>query len=176
MIDFVTLPDVHQGKQASFCVLNAQSAGNKTDVIVDYITCHAIDICAITETWLRDEDDVIKGELAPPGFSVSSHPRPGRMGGGVALIYRDTCPLSSISSGNKPSYEYLEAAFSSGPSGLRVIVFYTGHPIQALIQSLLLHFSQTSRIIWRAYYYIQNASLSSVISIFTWTWPVTVTV
>ena len=48
------------------------------------------DICAITETWLKSEDnDSRSREIVPDGYNIISHPRKdGRKGGGVALIYK----------------------------------------------------------------------------------------
>ena len=36
--------------------LNAKSIKNKKDLLSDYLICEAIDIAAITETWLTDSD------------------------------------------------------------------------------------------------------------------------
>ncbi len=48
-----------------FCHFNAQSARNKTAEIADYICEKQIDICAITESWLKESDVVKEKELAP---------------------------------------------------------------------------------------------------------------
>jgi hypothetical protein len=48
---------------------NAQSIGNKTTTIHDYLLDKDIYVLVITETWRREEDPVIIGECTPSGYS-----------------------------------------------------------------------------------------------------------
>ena len=45
-------------------LLNARSLRNKSSDIYDYIVDRKLDLCAITETWLNVNDDVVKNELS----------------------------------------------------------------------------------------------------------------
>jgi len=45
-------------KQLCFAVANVRSARNKTDLIIDHVVDNKIDLCVLTETWLKDEDSV----------------------------------------------------------------------------------------------------------------------
>ena len=49
------------------------------------------DICAITETWIKQDDvDTVTKEVPPQGYKILSRSRSGgKTGGGVALVYRD---------------------------------------------------------------------------------------
>ena len=50
-------------KFANFCCLNTQSACNKTHAIVDYIIEIDIALCVITESRLKQDEEVIAGEF-----------------------------------------------------------------------------------------------------------------
>ena len=71
----------------SFGMLNARSVKNKTTPLCEYIGDNRIDVVAITETWLSGNDQMVIGNLCPPGYSIYSEPRCFGKGGGVALIY-----------------------------------------------------------------------------------------
>ena len=45
-------------KHIKFVTLNAQSIKNKDQLIVDYLLNEHIDVAIITETWLKDADDI----------------------------------------------------------------------------------------------------------------------
>ena len=50
-------PSKPSTKLLQYCVLNARSINNKTLHIKDYVVGNKIDILAITETWLKSDDD-----------------------------------------------------------------------------------------------------------------------
>lgn len=54
---------------------NVHSARNKTCYVADYAIEHNVDVLFLTETWLREDDNVIIGELKPPGYSFLNVPR-----------------------------------------------------------------------------------------------------
>ena len=63
--------------------------GNKTDHLCDTITDNNISIMFLTETWLRCDDQVTIGEMAPPGYSVINVPRKAYFrGGGIGVVYK----------------------------------------------------------------------------------------
>ena len=66
-------------------LLNAQSVGNKTGTIRDYISDYDIDILCLTETWLSSNDTAVIAELVPETHIMHHSPRDGR-GGGVGVI------------------------------------------------------------------------------------------
>ena len=59
-----------------------------------------LDLCAITETWIKQDDSMMAKEILPPGYSVSSSPHQGnRAGGSTALIYKDITTMECSSYG-----------------------------------------------------------------------------
>ena len=71
--------------------VNTCSITNKVSQFQFKICDRNSDICAITETWIKQDDiDAMTKELQPQGYKILSKPRSsGRTGGGLALVYRD---------------------------------------------------------------------------------------
>ena len=76
------------------CVLiNCKSEVNKTaELRVDIIT-NNLDVCILTETWIRMEDSITEVQMCPPGYKVHSVPRSDRPDGGIVVIYKDSIPI-----------------------------------------------------------------------------------
>nr|KAG5691975.1 hypothetical protein BaRGS_011366 [Batillaria attramentaria] len=91
-------------------VFNARSVSTpeKRCEIASFVLDNGIDILFITETWLKASGDEAKCvDLAPPGFTVKSFPRPSR-GGGIAIIARDSLlPFSASTS----SFQFAHSSF-----------------------------------------------------------------
>ena len=68
---------------------------------------HNLDVCALTETWIREGDDTTAIQLCPDGYSSVSIPREGRIRGGIAIVYKSDITLRSKSIYN---YQTMECA------------------------------------------------------------------
>ena len=55
--------------KTTLCVLNARSVRNKATDVGEYILDNDVDILALTETWLKDDDNVIQGNCTPAGYT-----------------------------------------------------------------------------------------------------------
>ena len=53
-----------------------------------------INICAITETWLKEGDEIGKVALKPEGYEIFSSPCSVRLGGGIAIIYKEDLQIT----------------------------------------------------------------------------------
>ena len=83
-------PSKPSTKLLQFCVLNARSINNKTLHIKDYVVDNKIDILAITETWLKSDDDcyfTIR-DICPQDYVFNHIPRTTGTGGGVGLLFK----------------------------------------------------------------------------------------
>ena len=98
-------------KPITFVLLNAQSSRNKTSDFVDYIIDTDADILAITETWFKYTDNVIKVECTPSGYTLLDEPRIGRHGGGIALLYKNPLHISKIAGGEKNRLNFLNGLY-----------------------------------------------------------------
>lgn len=129
--------DQHPDKgKLLFCCVNPRSVRNKTDDFVEYIIDSQIDICAVTETWLTVNDDVVRSALKPNGYSfLDQHRLSERRGGGTGILFKDTFIVDSICSGEKSSFEFSEWKLTSSSNfPLRLCVVYRppysgNHPV-----------------------------------------------
>ena len=84
------VPEHHQMKQNhsyNGLLVNCRSAANKTECIQAEITEANAALCALTETYIKEEDDITLLQLCPSGYKCISIPRKVGSGGGLALIY-----------------------------------------------------------------------------------------
>ena len=80
--------------------VNVRSIRNKTSQFQLEIGTQGIDICAITETWLKppDEETILLQQITPPGYDIISYPRSnGKTGGGLAVVYKKHIKLQNHS-------------------------------------------------------------------------------
>ena len=121
--------------------LNAGSIKNKTFGIRDYIISEDIDIMALTETWLyadEEESSTYINEITPPGYAIKEVARQdGRIGGGVAIIYKKGVHKVVLKCSSKSSrlivdqFEYMicEVFQTSDPrSRITVVIVYRPSP------------------------------------------------
>ena len=78
-------------------VMNARSVANKLDYVFDHIIDNNLDIVALTETWLSNEEvnnRRVVMECSTHGFTLHHVPRnSGRTGGGVGVLINDRVKL-----------------------------------------------------------------------------------
>ena len=104
--------------------LNTQSIYNKVPAVLEILSDNKVDVCFVTETWLKRNDKAKFAEIREYGFDIFSAPRKGR-GGGVAFIFNPKHIKLIRNNVNKyKSFEVLEAVLKC-PSGLtRLSVVY----------------------------------------------------
>ena len=76
--------------------INGRSVCNKSLELQTYIIERSIDLCAITETWLRPDDWVSLADITPPGYKALSKPRQDGRGSGIALIHKDNISMEFL--------------------------------------------------------------------------------
>ena len=101
---------------AALSVVNTRSIYNKLQSFQNCVQDNNTTICAITETWLsNDENDLRYKEIPPPGYKILSKPhKNGKRGGGIAVVYKASlsikeCPTSPQTS---EMMEYMELAIN----------------------------------------------------------------
>ena len=92
----------------------------------EHIHYRKVDICAITETWLKAECEEQVHSIAPPGYNLISHPRTdGQNGGGIALLYRSSLNITKIQSlNNLITMECSTFTVKSDHTNLTLLVIY----------------------------------------------------
>ena len=118
-----------------FGLVNARSICNKPHTVQDLIVSSKIDMLAITETWIPNQDDESALLAAcPTGYSACHRARSHRLkktGGGVAIVYRSTMRAFVQQPILYTSFEYTDVVMSVNSLSFRVIVVYRS-PEQSL--------------------------------------------
>ena len=111
----------------SLAHINARSIVNKIQPFQQYIVDKNIDICAITETWIKKGDiDMVTREIPPPGYNILSQPRMnGRSGGGLGIIHKDYITInSSKATKNHNTMEYIRYSLRIKQTSNDICVIY----------------------------------------------------
>ena len=75
--------------------INTRYICSKINQFQHYLLENSIDVCAVTETWLKEDDEYVLHDILPPGFKIISKPRcDGRLGRGIALIYKENYTIN----------------------------------------------------------------------------------
>ena len=113
-----------------FCIshINARSIHNKIESFQEHLLARRVDICAVTETWLKQADinSMAHREVPPEGYSIISHSRLNdRPGGGVAIVYRDNVRVKDHTGTNLFStMEYMNASICLNISTINLYIIY----------------------------------------------------
>ena len=95
-------PNMERHTHLSLGLVNAWSIGNKIGPFQHYLQYEEINLCAVTEIWLKPDDMVLQREVTPPGYNILSQPRSvGRQGGGVALVCNSSLKVHHITQGDQ---------------------------------------------------------------------------
>lgn len=108
--------------KVKMALLNAQSLSNKTFVLRDFCTSHALDLIFITE--MRDGEVAPLMELCPPESSFFNSPRLTGRGGGVASLFNDRFKCELISYGDPYTSFELQLFTVNRPSVVLIAVIY----------------------------------------------------
>ena len=132
----ITVSSSQPDDMLRFAVINARSLRNKTAVFVDHIIEQNIDVCAVTETWLKDKDTASIADICQSGYSFKSFPRPSnRMGGGTGVMFNSSLNVSLSRGRDMQSFEYSEWNFSIAHRSVKLIVVY--HPPYSVAHPIL---------------------------------------
>ncbi len=107
--------------------IHTRSVSCKSDVITHHLLSNHIDILGITKTWLTSKNgDDIYCNICPDGFAAFHKPRLDTVGGGVALLFRDSIrdDCSSPAIFEATSFEYLATSLMINSICVRVVVIY----------------------------------------------------
>ena len=89
--------------------VNTRSIRNKTAEFLHHVLDSRLDVCAVTETWLNEQDTVSLASLSPLGFNFKNFPRPSERNGGVTgVFYNLSLDLSFPNGREKSSFEFSE--------------------------------------------------------------------
>ena len=104
--------------------LNPRSVRNKTADVLDYVCDCKADLFAFTETWLKNDDDAVRAEICPNGYTFIGHNQIGRRGGGTGLMFRDSLDVKKVDGKEFESFEFSEWLITGNSSNVRLVIIY----------------------------------------------------
>ena len=109
----------------SFGVVNCRSVRNKGPCIDDAVTVHSVDILAVTETHIRQEEtDSLLHSITPTGFKFCHKPRIHGRGGGVGFFINKAIQFRSVDTPTFSSFENVSIAIGSAAQQLVLTCVY----------------------------------------------------
>ena len=104
------LSDYQLGKHLTLALMNMQSIKNKEELVHSILEDNRVDIAVVTETWLNSSNTdriwIMASELDRGDYCLSSCPRTGCRGGGVALINRRNLESKLLSQGELSTFQF----------------------------------------------------------------------
>ena len=97
---------------------------NKTQEIQLELVNNSLDLCILTETWIKECDTIIPTRLCPNGYKSLYISRQDRVGGGIAIVYRNDLNISIASSQPSKTMELLYFSISTGNRLINLITIY----------------------------------------------------
>ncbi|KAK7880877.1 hypothetical protein WMY93_032495, partial [Mugilogobius chulae] len=97
-----------ENREFNMALLNVRSINKyiirENNIIINLIRSHNLHFFFITETWLKpdSEGDEVLSNLLPQNCNFIHEPRPGRRGGGVAIVFSDEFECSKVDLGFTP--------------------------------------------------------------------------
>ena len=115
-------------KQCKLMTLNAQSVKKKDTLIMDSIIENKVDVCVVTETWLKEQDNIwiSNSKFKKNNYIIKVANRNKRQGGGLALICRSHYRVKECSKGINQTFEY--AIWQCHPNNISLTVLAIYHP------------------------------------------------
>ncbi|PFX12684.1 hypothetical protein AWC38_SpisGene23314 [Stylophora pistillata] len=113
-----------------FCLLNTRSINKKELAIKDYAVDNNVDIFAMTETWLSNNENYNFSitEVCPTGYQVYHIPRKNSRGGGVGLLIKKHVKVTKQTQRNFKSFEYLDIVTICSTGSTRIVTIYRPPP------------------------------------------------
>lgn len=112
----------------SLCLINVRSIKSKSAGFLELVSHYNADLFALTESWLTADDTAAKLEIIPSGYKLMNHPRIGRRGGGVALLYKESISVATIkhsdNNSSSSSFEFSELLVKFGSFVVRLVIVY----------------------------------------------------
>ena len=105
-------------------LINCRSVINKTQEIQLELIRNNLDLCILTETWVKEGDTITPTRLCPNGYKSLSISRQDKIGGGIAIVYKSE--LNICSSRDEPHKTMESSSFiiSTGNKQLILTAIY----------------------------------------------------
>ncbi len=116
--------DLSSQPPLNMALVNSRSVCNKTFILHDFFTCWDLDILFLTETWAGAGELSVFEELCPSKCRFISTLRSAGRGGGVAMVFKQSLKIQSVSALTVSSFEVLGVTLQSTSSALFCALIY----------------------------------------------------
>ena len=110
LIEVRTMPVTNKSAhtcQLKCALLNCHSIVNKIQDLHIELCTNNINFCALTETWIKDDDMLTPKRVCPKGYDSILIPRSDKAGGELAVAYKEDLNVLVLKSGKTNTMEYL---------------------------------------------------------------------
>ena len=111
-------------KNLHSALINCRSMVNKTQDIQLELVRNNLDLCILTETWIREDDITTPGRLCPNGYKALSVSRHGRTSGGFAIVYKNNLNINITKGQPLETMESTCFSINTGFKAVSLIVIY----------------------------------------------------
>ena len=120
-------------KPIEFCLMNTRSINKKELSIKDYAVENNVDIFALTETWLHDNENYGNYNFSIADVCNCFHhvPRKNSRGGGVGLLLKKHVKVTKQTQRKFSSFEYLDVVTTCSTGSTRIVIIYRPPPSRA---------------------------------------------
>lgn len=119
---------------------NAQSVNNKINYFIQILQDGSIDICFLTESWLKSQNNNVTALLKEAGYNIYHFNRADKKGGGVAIITKLKYKSKLQKSFNYSSFECV------------VQVIKTTDNVNLTLITVYRHFSELCSVFFKEFY------------------------
>ena len=106
-------------------VVNCRSVGNEINDIKHEINNHNLDLCALMETWIKDDENTtIPNHFCPLGYNIISIPHINKTGGSITLVYRSNLDVRTNTSYTSESMECVDFTLNLNKHNILLAVIY----------------------------------------------------
>ena len=92
--------------------INASSICKKIPQFQQHILQNKVDLCTITETWLKEENELTVKQVPWNNYNIKSYPRPNRQGGDIAMTFQNHFRIKELDSAEKLSQQWKSKALT----------------------------------------------------------------
>ncbi len=107
---------------------NAQSVGNKTQIVKENILEDNIDLYFLVESWLHENSNKTIGDMCPPGYKHKQATREHKKGGGIVCIYKEHLKVQKKKPPEVTTMEILDIILTAKTKKIRYVTIYQPEP------------------------------------------------
>ena len=105
-------------------LINCRSVINKTQEIQLELVKNNLDLCILTETWIKEGDTITPTRLCPNGYKSFSISRQDKVGSGIAIVYKSELNISLARDEPYKTMELSSFTISTGNRQINLITIY----------------------------------------------------